>query len=61
MQILQEQLLRQTDLSRDSLYEAIRERRTYATEDENLRISYKVNGNTMGSILEDTDTLEFEY
>ena len=47
------------DLSRDSLYDAIRERRTYATEDENLRISYKVNGNTMGSILEDTDSLEF--
>ena len=49
-----------TDLSRDSIYEAIRERRTYATEDENLRISYKVNGNTMGSILDATDSLTFE-
>lgn len=48
-----------TDLSRDSIYEAIRERRTYATEDDNLRISYTVNGNTMGSILDATDSLEF--
>lgn len=49
-----------SDLSRESIYEAIRERRTYATEDENLRISYKVNGNTMGSILDETDNLTFE-
>lgn len=48
------------DLSRESIYDAIRERRTYATEDENLRISYTVNGNTMGSILEKTDLLEFD-
>lgn len=48
------------ELTREALYEAISERRTYATEDENLRISYTVNGNTMGSILDDTDTLEFK-
>lgn len=39
------------DLTRDSLYEAIRERRVYSTEDENLEISYELNGATMGSIL----------
>ena len=49
-----------TDLTRESIYEAIRERRTYATEDENLRISYKINGNTMGSIIDETDSLKFE-
>ncbi|MDQ0461948.1 CehA/McbA family metallohydrolase [Clostridium sardiniense] len=48
-----------SDLSRESIYNAIRERRVYSTEDENLKISYTVNGNTMGSILEKTDSLEF--
>ena len=48
-----------SELTREAVYEAISERRTYATEDENLRISYTVNGSTMGSILDDTDALEF--
>ena len=39
------------ELTRESLYEAIRERRVYSTEDENLEISYELNGATMGSIL----------
>lgn len=49
-----------SDLTRESIYDAIREMRVYATEDENLRISYEVNGNTMGSILPDTDNLNFK-
>ncbi|WP_294386631.1 CehA/McbA family metallohydrolase [uncultured Clostridium sp.] len=49
-----------SELTREALYEAISERRTYATEDENLRISYTVNGSTMGSILDDTGSLEFK-
>jgi LPXTG-motif cell wall-anchored protein len=49
-----------SDLSRDSVYDAIKERRVYATEDENLRISYEVNGSTMGSILPKTDKLDFK-
>lgn len=49
-----------TELTREAIYEAISERRTYATEDENLRISYTVNGSTMGSILDDTGALEFK-
>ena len=49
-----------SDLTREAIYEAISERRTYATEDENLRISYTVNGSTMGSILDDTGALEFK-
>ncbi|WP_300382528.1 5'-nucleotidase C-terminal domain-containing protein, partial [Clostridium sp.] len=52
-------VLQAYDLSRESLYDAIRERRVYSTEDENLRISYEVNGNTMGSIIEDKDVLNF--
>ena len=48
-----------SDLSRESVYDAIKERRVYATEDENLKISYEVNGNTMGSIIPQTDSLEF--
>ncbi|WP_460293720.1 Ig-like domain-containing protein [Clostridium tertium] len=48
-----------SDLSRESVYDAIKERRVYATEDENLKISYEVNGNTMGSIIPQTDLLEF--
>lgn len=49
-----------SELTRESVYDAIREMRVYSTEDENLRVSYEVNGNTMGSILEDTDNLNFE-
>ena len=48
-----------SELSRDSIYDAIRNRRVYATEDENLRVSYEVNGNTMGSILPEMNKLDF--
>ncbi|MCF0148645.1 MAG: 5'-nucleotidase C-terminal domain-containing protein, partial [Clostridium sp.] len=49
-----------SDLTRDSIYDAIRNMRVYATEDENLRISYEVNNNTMGTILPKTNNLDFE-
>lgn len=49
-----------SDLSRESIYDAIRNMRVYATEDENLRISYEVNNNTMGTILPKTSNLDFE-
>ncbi|WP_147273188.1 Ig-like domain-containing protein [Anaerobacterium chartisolvens] len=50
-----------TELTRDGIYDAIRERRVYATEDRNLQIEYELNGNVMGSILGDTDdSLSFE-
>ncbi len=48
-----------SELTRESVYDAIRNMRVYSTEDENLRISYEVNGNTMGSILSKTDKLDF--
>ena len=34
------------------------ERRVYSTEDENLHISYELNGATMGSILSEQDSAE---
>ena len=44
-------------LTEESLFEAIRQRRVYATEDSDLSIGYWVNGNLMGSILSQADTL----
>ncbi|SKA94002.1 Predicted metal-dependent phosphoesterase TrpH, contains PHP domain [Caloramator quimbayensis] len=39
-------------LTRDNVYDAMRNMRVYATEDSNLRIKYTLNGEVMGSILE---------
>jgi hypothetical protein len=39
-------------LTEDSLYDAMRNRRMYATEDNNLKIEYKLNDEVMGTILE---------
>ncbi len=39
-------------LTEDSVYDAMRNRRIYATEDKNLKIAYKLNDEVMGSILE---------
>lgn len=46
------------DLTRDSLYEAMQERRLYSTEDNNLNIDYTVNNLPMGTILTDTNALK---
>lgn len=40
-----------TELTRAGIYDAYRNRRTYATEDRNLSLSFKVDGNEMGSRL----------
>ena len=45
------------DLTRDSLYEAMSAKRVYASEDNNLKISYIVNGKPMGSMLGNVNTL----
>ena len=39
------------NFSEEGIYEAIRERRMYSTEDKNLELGYTVNGNMMGSTL----------
>lgn len=47
------------ELTRESIYQSIRELRVYATEDKNLEINYYVNGNPMGTIMEQPEKLQF--
>ena len=42
--------------SEEGIYEAIRARRMYATEDKNLEITYAVNDSVMGSSISDTSS-----
>lgn len=46
------------ELSENGLFDAIRERRLYATEDKNLEISYTLDGHMMGSQLGTDDVGE---
>ena len=39
------------DFSQEGIYQAIRDRRVYATEDKNLEINYTLNGQLLGSII----------
>ena len=41
------------DFSQEGIYQAIRDRRIYATEDKNLEIQYTLNGQMLGSIIEE--------
>ncbi len=45
------------ELTRENIYDAIRQMRVYATEDKNLELTYKVNGQMMGTILDNPETL----
>lgn len=45
-------------LSEDALYEAMACRRVYATQDSDLYIDYRLNGNLMGSVMGLTEGLE---
>ena len=45
-------------LTEEGIYDAIRNYRVYATEDNDLSILYSLNGNAMGSILNKQDTVE---
>lgn len=45
------------NLTRESLYDAMSNRRVYATEDENLEIDYTINNQPMGCILDSPSTL----
>ncbi len=40
-----------TDLTREKLFEALKKRRAYSTENSNLQIYYSINDSIMGSIL----------
>ena len=41
------------DFTEEGIYQAIRDRRIYATEDKNLEITYTLNGEMLGSIIEE--------
>jgi hypothetical protein len=43
-----------TELSRESIYEALSNRRAYSTEDDNFRMDYTINGMPMGTIFNET-------
>ncbi len=46
------------ELTRESIYEAIRSLRVYSTEDKNMEVMYKVNDCVMGSILDTPEKLD---
>ena len=46
------------DLTEESLYAAMKDRRVYATQDSNLAIFYELNGAVMGSILPKSEKAE---
>ncbi len=47
-----------SNLTEEAIYDAIRNYRVYATEDNDLSILYSLNDNAMGSILNKQDTVE---
>src|SRR4030042_1285271 len=49
-----------TELTKDALLEALRERRTYATEDKNFILTMKANGAWMGSEIANSRSILFE-
>ena len=48
------------DLTEEGIYDAMKNYRVYATEDNDLSILYTLNGNAMGSILGDQDSIHIE-
>jgi glucan-binding YG repeat protein len=48
------------DNSRESIYDAMRDKRVYASEDKNMTIDYTVNGEIMGSTISEADKLKFK-
>jgi hypothetical protein len=46
-------------LTRDNLMQAMRARRVYCTWDKNLKLSFKANGQIMGSVLRNPSSLAF--
>ncbi|MBS3812764.1 DUF3604 domain-containing protein, partial [Candidatus Bipolaricaulota bacterium] len=49
------------DLTRDSLYQAVKERRTYAVTGDRIRLRYHLNGWGMGSVINGADEINVEY
>lgn len=42
------------ELTRDAIFDAIKDHRVYAAEDSNVEVDYSLNGYVMGSIIDDT-------
>ena len=49
-----------SELTKEALLEALRERRTFATEDKNFSLRMKANGAWMGSEIANSGTIQFE-
>ncbi len=49
-----------SELTKDALLEALRERRTFATEDKNFSLWMKANGAWMGSEIANSGSIQFE-
>jgi hypothetical protein len=49
-----------SSLTEDAIYDALKNYRVYATEDNDLSILYSLNGNAMGSILDDQETVNIQ-
>ncbi len=49
-----------TELTKEALLDALRERRTFATEDKNFSLSMKANGAWMGSEIANSGSIQFE-
>lgn len=47
-------------LTEEAIYQSLRERKVYATEDENLKINLTVNDEPMGTIFKDAEKLNFK-
>ncbi|RDY24665.1 hypothetical protein CHF27_000245 [Romboutsia maritimum] len=48
-----------TDLNKDSLFDSLKNRRVYATEDKNIKIDYTINDLPLGSIITNPSKLSF--
>ena len=48
------------DFSQEGIYQAIRDRRVYATEDKNLEINYTLNGQLLGSTIKEAETANIQ-
>lgn len=48
-------------LTRDDLYRAIKNRRTYAVTGDRIKLDYHVNGEPMGSVLKSSDEVKVDF
>lgn len=48
-----------TDLNQDSLYNSLKNRRTYVTNNKNIHLEFSINNHPMGSIIKNASKLNF--